>query len=425
MIKLIKNGTVITMDEDRDKKYEKLDIVIKDNKIIDVNSSYKGPYDELIDATGKIVMPGLINAHTHLGMSIFRATNDNLTLNEWLENKIWPIEDNMTDDDMYYSTLLSCIEMIKTGTTTSNDMYFNWKNELKAIKKSKVRCLFSRALADMHGGGDERLKELKEIIEVTKDNELVTVSVSPHAFYTCSKDYLIKCKKFADKYNLPIHMHFCENEKEVEDIIKDYNMSPAEALDSLGYLNNKLILAHSTILSDKDIKLLKNKDIYLVHNPISNLNLGCGIADIIKYRKNNLNICLGTDGQGSGNNLNMFYHLSLVDLLQKGVYKDPTLLSSYEVLKMATINGAKALNIDNLGIIKKDYLADIIILDLNNIEAYPTVDLINQIVHNTESNNIDTTIINGEVLMRNHKLTIDIDEDRLKEEINKIKTRLF
>ena len=425
MIRVIKNGTVISMDENRDKKYEKLDIVIKDNIIIDVISSYKGPYDELIDATNKIVMPGLINAHTHLGMSIFRATNDNLTLNEWLENKIWPIENNMNDSDMYYSTLLSCIEMIKTGTTMCADMYFNWQPQLKSIKKSKIRCLFTRTLCDISNDGDERLKDLEKLIKVTKDEELISISVAPHAFYTCSKDYLIKCKKLADKYKLPIHIHFCENENEVNGIKKDYNMSPVEVLKSLGYLENKLILAHSTFLNDKDIKLLKNKNISLVHNPISNLNLGCGFANITKYKNNNLNVCIGTDGQGSGNNLNMFYHMSLVDLLQKGIYKDPTVLSSYEVLKMATINGAKALGIDNLGILKKDYLADIIILDLNNIEAYPTVDLITQVVHNTQTNNIDTTIINGEVLMKNHKLTIDINENELKKEIDKIKTRLF
>ena len=425
MIKVIKNGIVITMDQERDKKYEKLDIVIQDNKIIDVTSSYNGPYDELIDATDKIVMPGLINAHTHLGMSIFRATNDNLTLNEWLENKIWPIENNMNDNDMYYSTLLSCIEMIKTGTTSCADMYFNWESQLKALEKSKVRCLFSRTLCDINNDGDERLEDLEKLIIATKDNELITISATPHAFYTCSKDYLIKCKKFADKHNIPIHMHFCENENEVEGIKKDYNKSPVGALKEIGMLDNKLILAHSTFLNDEDIELLKGKNVSLAHNPISNLNLGCGIANITKYIKNDLNVCLGTDGQGSGNNLNMFYHMSMVDFLQKGIYKDPTVFSSYETLKLATINGAKALGIDNIGQIKKDFLADIIILDLNNIEAYPTVDLITQVVHNTESANIDTTIINGEILMKNHKLTIDIDENKIKEEIDKIKTRLF
>lgn len=419
MIKLIKNGTVITMDEKR-KKVEKLDIVIKDDTIIDICSNYTGEYDILIDAHKKIVMPGLINTHTHLGMSIFRATNDNLNLNDWLNNKIWPIENNMTDQDIYYTTLLSCIEMIKTGSVMSNDMYFGCSGSLKAIKDTKVRSLFGRCLMDGEGS-DERIEELKELIK-NNDNELVKFSVAPHAFYTCGKDYLKKCSDLALELNLPFHIHFCENEHEVNGILKEYG-STFNALKEISALRNKLILAHGTFIND--IEKLKDYNVSIAHNPISNLNLGCGIADIVKY-KNYVNIGLGTDGQGSGNNMNLFYHMSVVDLLQKGIYKDPTVYSSFDTLKMATIDGAKCLGVDDIiGSIEIGKKADIIIIDLNNTEVYPSADLITNLVHNTESNNVDTTIINGEILMQNHKLNLDIDEEDLKIKIDEIIKRLI
>lgn len=422
MIKVIKNGTVITMDKNRS-KYEKIDIVITDDSITELVQNYDGQADMVIDAAGKIVMPGLINCHTHLGMSIFRATNDNLSLDDWLNNKIWPIENNMTDDDIYYTTLLSCVEMIKTGTVMANDMYFGCNGSLKAINKSKIRCLFSRCLMDNDDKGEERIKEFLDLHK-NNTNPLVKFAVAPHALYTCSKNYLKKCSDLALQLNMPLHIHFCENENEVDGIIKNYGVSPVRAIESLGFLRNRLILAHSTFLSDDGLKMLKNHDVSIVHNPISNLNLGCGIADVTKYRQY-VNICLGTDGQGSGNNMNLFNHMSVVDLLQKGIYKNPTVYSSYDTLRMATVDGAIALGINDLiGKIKVGKKADIIILDLNNIEAYPTVDLITQVVHNTESVNVDTTIINGEILMKNHKLLLDIDENKLKNKVNDILKRL-
>lgn len=422
MIKVIKNGTVITMNNKR-KQYEKVDIVIKDDSIIDIVDNYNGEYDELIDATNKIVMPGLINCHTHLGMSIFRATNDNLTLTDWLNIKIWPIENKMTDEDIYYTTLLSCIEMIKTGTVMANNMYFSSGASLKAIKESFVRGLIGNNLIDNDGHGEDRLNELVELY-TNNSNPLIKFAVAPHSLYTCSKDYLKKCSDLALQYNLPLHIHFCENENEIDEIIKNYGMSPVRAIESLGFLRNKLILAHATFLNDDGLKMLKDYDVSISHNPISNLNLGCGIADITKYRQY-VNVCLGTDGQGSGNNMNLFYHMSVVDLLQKGIYKNPTVYSSYDTLKMATINGAKALGIeDMIGSIEIGKKADIIILDMNNIEAYPTDSVITQVVHNTESCNVDTTIINGKVLMKNHKLLLDINEDDLKSKVDDILKRL-
>ncbi|MBR3146327.1 MAG: amidohydrolase [Bacilli bacterium] len=418
MIKVIKNGTVLTMSPNRE-KIENIDIVIKDNEIIELVDDYKGQYDELIDATNKIVMPGIINAHTHLGMSYFRATNDNLTLQDWLNNKIWPIEDKMTDDDVYYGALLSCIEMIKTGTTTSNDMYFSSMRAIDALLETKVRCLFTRCLSDINNNGNKVIDEFLELYNKYKDNDLIKFSVAPHAMYTCNLEYLKKCSLLATKLNLPVHMHYLENKQEIEDIKRIYNIKPIDVLKKSGLINNKLILAHCTYLDDENLEEFKGKDISIAHNPISNLNLGCGVANIVKY-KDYANICLGTDSQGSGNNLNMFYHMSIVDLLQKGKYTDSTVISSYEVLKMATINGAKALGMNDIGSIEVGKKADIIMLDLEDSQAAPHIDLITNIVHNAY-NNVSMTMINGNILMKDKKLLLKIEENEI---INIINNRI-
>lgn len=416
MIKVIKNGTVLTMSPNRE-KIENIDIIIEDNKIIDLVENYEGIYDELIDATNKVVMPGLINSHTHLGMSYFRATNDNLPLQDWLNNKIWPIEDKMDEEDVYYGSLLSCIEMIKTGTTTSSDMYFYTEGLFKALEETHVRCMTTRCLLDIGDTGEEKIEEFKELYNKYKDNELIYFSVAPHALYTCNLEYLKKCSKLATELNLPVHMHYLENKKEIEDIKKIYNMKPLEVLKKSGLINNKLILAHCTFVDDETLNEFKGKDISFVHNPISNLNLGCGIADIVKY-KNYVNICLGTDSQGSGNNLNMLYHMSIVDLLQQGIHEDSTVLSSYEVLKMATINGAKALGLDKeIGSLEKGKLADIIMIDMNDSLTSPHIDLITNLVHNTY-NNVCMTMINGNILMKDKEILLNVDENELIKIIN-------
>ncbi len=420
MIKVIKNGNVITMDETK-KQIEKLDIVIKDDTIVEVCSKYEGNADEVIDASGKIVMPGLINAHTHLGMSYFRATNDNLTLQKWLNDMIWPIENKMDDKDTYLGTLLSIIEMIKTGTTCANDMYFNCEGSIKALKETGFRCMFTRTLMDNDSAGDNRIDEFIKLYEENKKDKLITFSVSPHALYTCNQDYLTKCSELATKLNLPVHIHYCENKDEIEGTLEQYNKSPLSVLIDTGLINNKLILAHATFIDDDSLEYFKGKDITFVTNPVSNLNLGCGIADLVKYR-DYVNLAIGTDGQGSGNNLNMFYHMSLVDLLQKGKYENPTVFSSYEVLKMATINGAKALGLEReIGSIKPGKKADIIMLDMNDALTAPGTDIITNVVHNAYSS-VSMTMIDGNILMKDKKICLNINEEKL---INKIKEVIY
>ena len=426
MITLIKNGTVISMDLKRDKQFEIMDVVFSDNKIIYVGADYQGEYDKVIDATGKIVMPGLINCHTHLGMSIFRTTNDDLTLDSWLNNKIWPIEDKLTDDDLYYTTLLSMVEMIKTGSTCFNDMYFGYKGSIPAIKKCGVRGIYGRCLmGNMDKDSICRVDDFKKLYEEYKDDDKIRLSIAPHALYTCNLEYLKLCSDLAKEYDLPIHIHLSENMNEVKTVTNKFGMKPMEVLDKVGMLEKRIILGHGTFLSDSEINMIKDRDVSVCTNPVSNLNLGCGIADLVKYKKNGINVCLGTDGQGSGNSLNLFYTMSLVDYLQKGKYEDPTVMSSYDVLKMATINGAKALGIDDIGSIEVGKKADIIILDISDISLYPAYDLIPFIVHNCFYDIVDTTIIDGKILMMDKELKIDVDLNILRSKIEDIRRRLM
>lgn len=416
---LIKNGTIIPIDGKKERIINK-DILIENDIIKAICDNYTGSYDKLIDASNKIVMPGLINSHTHLGMSIFKGTNDNLSLNDWLNNKIWPIENKLSTEDIYYSTIYGMIEMIKTGSTFANEMYIDNDAFIKAANMCKIRCMYGSNFLDISGKGDQIIDDFIKCYNENKDNDLINFAINPHSLYTCSEKYLSKCIDLSNKLNLPINMHFCENLNEVDTIKKTYQISPSNVLKKLGLLDKKVTLAHGTFIDKDELELLKGKNISVVHNPVSNLNLGCGICDITKYQKY-INVCLGTDGVGSAINLNMFYHMSLVDLLQKGIYKDPTVFDSFEVLKMATINGAKALGLEKeIGSIEVGKKADIIILDLDNICSYPYPNIISNIVHNIESKNVCTTIINGNILMEDYKLLLDIDENILKEKINKI-----
>ena len=420
---LIKNCNLISMDNSRPKIENNIDILIEENKIkkIEKNINSEENY-KTIDATNQYVLPGFINTHTHIGMSIFRETVDGLKLQDWLSKKIWPIEDNLTAENIYYSSLYSCIEMIKTGTTTVNDHYFFPESVISAISKSGMRGEVTRVLMDLNNDLDDRINELVKIIENHKNvHNTITINVGVHGLYTASKDCLERAVEIAKKYNLNLHIHFCENTDEVEQIKQKYNVNtPSEVIEK--YLSGlNVILAHCVKLSDDDFNILKKlENINVSHCPISNLKLGCGIANLPKMLENNINISLGTDGQGSGCNLDMFETMKFTGLLQKGINENPVLFPAYEILKMATINGAKALNKDNLiGSITEGKYADLIILDTNEVTMQPINDIFSDIVYNAKGHNVVTTIVNGNILMENRKLKY-LDENEILDSIKTI-----
>lgn len=401
------------MSEKRELIENNVDIFIEDGKIKQIEKNIKCHVEKIIDATGKVVMPGLINTHAHVPMSIFRETLDGYTLQDWLEKKIWPMEDKLTNEDIYHASMLSFIEMIKTGTTTINDMYFMTEDIIKAALDMQIRLQTTKTLQNIAGGGKQRIEELEKLIQKYQNqNEMITLNIGIHGFYTSDSSYIEECAKLARKHNLPVHIHFCENEKEVEDIKKAYHVQSPQELIEKYFKGLHVILAHAVKLSEKEIEKLKENDIYVSHCPVSNLRLGCGIANISYMQKQGIIVSLGTDGQGSGSNLDLFETMKYTTLLQKGIQEDPKELPAYEVLKMATINGAKALGLDEkIGTVEPEKQADIILLNLNDVTTVPVNNIFSEIVYNVKGTNVETTIVNGKVLMENRTLTYQREKE--------------
>lgn len=438
---LIKNGDVLLF-ENNDVIIKKLNVLIKNGKIekLFFNEEKDKIYElykineenvHVIDATGKVVMPGLINVHAHIPMSIFRETTEGCKLYDWLSKKIWPVEDKLTEEDVYYASMLSYIEMISTGTTCVNDHYFISNAIRKAAEDAKVRTVLTRVLMDSDGedGFKQRVTEFENLYESRdKENSLITYTVSPHSMYTCSDRALEKSTELAKKYNLPVHIHFLESIDEIEDIKNKHGMPAIDVLQK--YFNNiHTILAHGVKISDSDLEILKHMDVAVVHNPVSNMRLGCKIADTTKYLQNGVNVCLGTDGQGSGSNLDMFETMRVACLIQGGIHENEERISAKDIIKMATINGAKALQKENeIGSIEEGKNADIILVDisekLDNITMVPNLNKIANLVYNTSGRNVDTTIVKGNVLMENRKIK-NINVEEIIDKCNDIVKRLF
>lgn len=429
---LIKNCNLISMNlkEPENKIQKNMDILIENEKIIKISKNIKDSAEKVIDGTEKIVMPGLINTHAHVPMSIFRETVDGYITQDWLTQKIWPVEAKLTEEDVYFASMLSYIEMIYSGTTTINDMYFMQNKIVDAALDTGVRLQVTRTLMDTDGSGERKLVEIEEFIKKYKEKyDTISLNVGIHGLYTNTEEYLQKGLEIAKKYKLPVNMHFCENEQEREDIKKMYNIaSPIEPIKKY-FKNIHLILAHAVKLTNEEIEKIAKQEIYIAHCPVSNLKLGCGIAPITKMKEENICISLGTDGQGSGSNLDMFETMKYTALLQKGYLENPTLMPAYEVLKMATINGAKTLNLENqIGSIEEGKLADIIILNLDSPLTLPLNDIIAEIVYNVKAQNVETTIVNGKILMENKVFKLKNDPKVIYEKceniINRIKSEL-
>lgn len=422
---LIKNANLISMSSKRPKLEEGIDILVEDNKIAKIDKNIKEEVDKTIDATNKVVMPGFINTHSHVPMSIFRETVDGYITQDWLEQKIWPMEDRLNNEDIYYASLLSCVEMIKTGTTTINDMYFMTKDIIKAAVDTGVRMQTTRTLMDLTGDGDTRIQELEELIEeYVNKQEMISFNVGIHGFYTTNAPYIEKCVALAKKYNLPIHIHFCENAKEKEDIKNMYHVESPVELVKKYFKGMHVILAHGVKLDEKEILELARENIYISHCPVSNLKLGCGIANISYMQEQGITVSLGTDGQGSGSNLDLFEAMKFTALLQKGMKENPKELPAYEVLKIATINGAKALGLEEkIGTIEENKNADIIMFNLDYVTTKPVNNIFAEIVYNVKGTNVEMTMVNGKILMEDRKL-LWVKEDEIYDKCEQIIERI-
>ena len=432
---LIKNGIVFVYQKD-DIILEEKDLLIQNGKIVKIEKNIEKteifPENfKIIDATNHIIMPGLINTHAHIPMSIFRETTEGCKLYEWLQDKIWPVEAKLNEEDIYWASMLSYVEMIATGTTCVNDHYFMTESIRKAAKDAGLRAVLTRVLMDTDGkdAGKQRINEFQELYETReKDNDLITYTVSPHSLYTCSDDCLQEAAKLAKQYELPVHVHFLESIDEIEDIQKQHGKPAIEVLKQY-FEGIYTILAHGVKLTDQEIETLKTMDCGIAHNPVSNLRLGCKIADTTKYLQNGINVAIGTDGQGSGSNLDMFEAMRIACLIQGGIHENEERINAKDGIKMATINGAKLLGLDDkIGSIEIGKDADIILVNieekLDNITMLPNLNLIANLVYNTTGKNVDTTIVKGNILMENRKIK-HIDVGKVIEKCKEIVNRLY
>lgn len=425
---IIKNGYVVDMVSDENKVSIK-DVLINKNKIVKIEKNTNETAKKVIDAKGKVVLPGFINCHNHAAMTIFRGYSDDTSLMDWLENKIWPIEDKLNKEDIYYSSLLACIEMIKSGTTTFNDMYFLMENVAKAVKETKIRAMLGRCIMKMESEDDERVNEAILLYENynNSENGRIKVNIAPHALYTCNKEAIIKSKELAVKYNVPLHIHLDETKGEHENILNEYGITPTKMLDEMNIFDKcHVILAHGVWLDDNDIQILKKIKGGVVHNPISNCKLSSGIARVSKLLKEGVNVSLGTDGTGSTNTLDMFEEMKLCNYLQKVSTLEPTIINAYDVLKMATINGAKTLGLeDEIGSIEVGKKADIILIDMKDgVHLNPLHDVISNLVYSCNGSDVITTIVDGNILMENRVLN-GIDEDYVKQKCRELIKKYF
>ena len=422
MKRLIKNGYVVSMVSD----VVKTDLLIEDGKIAFIGNT-DVEADKVIDATDKIVMPGLINAHTHVPMSIFRGYSDELTLNDWLRKKMWPIEDKMTADDAYWASMLSGIEMIKSGTTTFNDMYFFEDEIAKMAEQLGMRAILSRCII---GEGEDMIKKAEEAETLynnyhNKCEGRIKVCVGLHAPNTCPPETIRKGIELADKLGTPIHIHYLETKDEINYINNTYLSSVTEYLKKLGLFNYHVMLAHGVHISDADIDVLKEISGGVVHNPVSNMKLGSGFANTAKLLKNEINVALGTDGQGSTNTLDMFLEIKLAAYMQKGMYNSATAITAEDVLKMATIKGAEVLGIDSeVGSLEVGKRADIIIINTNKPHLCPIHNIHSTLAYSVSGDDVETSIIDGNIVMENRVIQ-NVDEAEILTECNRVTRRLF
>ncbi len=403
---IIKNGYILTMDPAQD-DIKRGVVVIEDGIITQVSESTDETADTVIDAKGGVVMPGLVNTHTHAGMTLFRGYADDLTLSDWLENHIWPAEAQLTDNDLYIGTKLACLEMIRSGTTAFVDMYIHVDKVARAVEESGMRAALSYGMIDL---GDETRaeSELKEGRRFVKEwngraDGRITTMYGPHAPNTCSREFLMKVKEQAKQDNAKIHIHVLETEAELNQMKEQFGMCSVNMLDEIDFLDNDVIAAHCVWLSDGDMDILNERGVNVSHNPVSNMKLASGIAPVPKMLARGVNISLGTDGCASNNNLNMFEEMKTAALLHKVDTSDPTVLPAQQVLEMATINGARAMGI-NSGMLKVGCMADVIIVDMDKPHLTPRYNVASHLVYSASGADVRTTIVNGKVLMDDYKV---------------------
>lgn len=426
---LIKQGLFLTMDETVDL----IDghMVIEDGQITKVQAGVpdqEETFDQVVNIPKRLYMPGLINTHNHAAMSLLRGVGDDLALQVWLEEKMWPNEAKFTDESVYWGSALSIVEMLKSGTTTFLDMYDRMDQVAKAAEQIGIRACLTRGMINF-GGEEEGRAKLAEAEAFARNwhNQAegrITTMMSPHAPYTCPPAFIAQVVEAAQQLHLPLHTHMSETLHEVLDNEKRYGQRPVAHLNALGFFDGPSLVAHAVHLTDEELDILQDKQVKISHNIGSNLKLASGVARVTDMLKRNICVSLGTDSSASNNNLDMFEEVRLAALVHKGVSGDPTAVPAFTALEMGTVRGAEALFLPQLGKLAAGWKADFISIDLDQPHLCPASDYVSHMVYAASGADVRDVWVDGRQVVKNREM-LTVDEDQVKYAFTKCYERLF
>ena len=423
------NARILTMEEEKGKDCDLREIFMGEVHVKDSVITYVGEekpdnsvkFDREIDCNGNLLMPGFKNAHTHSGMTAMRTYADGLPLQAWLETKIFPMEANMTGDDVKLLTKLAIMEYCTSGITAAMDMYLTPYTIADAFTECGMRVVQVSGI-NKFGPSLEEFED--RFLKINGKNPLSTQLMGFHAEYTCDKELLEKLSELAHKYKQPMYTHNSETKSEVQGCIDRYGVTPTVFLDSLGLFDFGGGGYHCVHLTDEDIEIFKKRNMSIISNPGSNTKLASGVAPIQKFLDNGVNVALGTDGPSSNNCLDMFREMFLVTGLAKLREENASVVDGLEVLKMATKNGAKAMLLDDCDVLAKDKQADMIMIDLHQPNMQPFNDIARNLVYSGSKQNVKMTMVAGKILYEDGKYNIGVDEETIYKEANEIITKL-
>jgi 5-methylthioadenosine/S-adenosylhomocysteine deaminase len=407
-------------------------LAIKDGRIQRIHSGDPPALSarRLIDGKGGLSMPGLVNCHIHAPMSLFRGLADDLPLKTWLEKHIFPAEGKWVGKEfVYWGTLLSCAEMIRSGTTTFADGYFFEDQAAKAVQESGMRALLAQGILDFptpdSPSSEEGVKRICDFIENHSGSSLIRPTLFAHALYTCSPELLGRCRLMAERYGVPWVIHLSETQSEVEEVLKRYGRRPVDHMERLGLLSSGLIACHCVWLTEGEMDLLAERGVRVVHNPESNMKLAAGVAPVPDLLRRGIGVGLGTDGCASNNNLDMFQEMDMAAKVHKVHRLDPTVMPAEVVLEMATLGGARVLGMEEeIGSLEVGKRADVIVVDLEKPHLQPVYNIVSQLVYAAVGADVRDVIIDGKLIMHNRQL-LTLNEERILSRAKEMKENIL